>query len=114
MTKRRTDIEEVRLDIERRGVKSAYAALVEICEDRAASAQARAASAIAIFRAAGLHDAKKRPTPDDDASNRSAPEWQQIIERLTRERDRLDAEIDARAVSLDDNAGDEDEIDVFG
>lgn len=109
MTRRRTSIEAVTADIEDRGVKSAYAALVEICEDRTASAQARAASAIAIFRAVGLHDGKKHPPPDEDAPAMTAEQWRQVVSDLTQERDKLDVEIAARQLLLDDDT----EADIF-
>jgi hypothetical protein len=52
----RAALDELRSMLRRDGIKAAYAALVNVCQDSKAPAPARATAAAAIFRAAGLFE----------------------------------------------------------
>lgn len=111
MKRRQDDLEAVRAAIANGGAMTIYKTLLSISSDPTTPAQARVGACATIVRMSGLfEDAKKRPASDEDATDRSAPEWHQIIERLTKERDRLDTEIAERQVLLDGEV----EPDVFG
>ncbi|WP_417433400.1 hypothetical protein [Hoeflea sp.] len=49
-------LEEVRDLIRSRGVRAAFNALVEVCENKQAAAPARSSAGTSLFRAAGLFD----------------------------------------------------------
>ena len=111
MTKRRTDIEAVRLDIEQRGARIVYESLLEVCQDRKAPAQARAAAGVAVLRAGGLFDAKRRPALDDDPAEMSAEELQRAMPLLQDELAQLEARLAEGKAALD--AMDDDDGGVF-
>lgn len=58
-------LEEIRGLIRTRGVKAAYTALVEVCEDRKAAAPARSSAGTSLFRAAGLFDRTEGGAPKE-------------------------------------------------
>lgn len=85
--RKRTDIDAVRRDIDERGAQIAYEALLEVCRDPKAQAQAKAAAGVAVLRAGGLYDAKRRQMMEEDSNTMTSAELRQALA----EAGRLDA-----------------------
>lgn len=114
MTKRkRVQVDEdpladLRREIRREGARDAFEALREVCQDKAAPANARATAGTTILRAAGLFE------KSDDDDDKEA--YQMTAAKLARKIARL--EVAARRPTNSGDAPDEDDGDdaenVFG